>query len=232
MLDRYIGRRGPICGRCLAAFDILIEYASIKWSSLSGIAIQTVSDPRLRGLCDALLAYPRSEWTLDDWAATAGTSARTLARLFQSELNMGFSVWRQRVRFHDAVEALAAGQPIAQVARQNGYRSASAFSAACRKTMAQHHLPSASRRLTEIGSNWLRGYPRDMHLSVGLSPILPLGPCWVRFYQLGLVQMERIESHRVLRVVFSPAVGGMPAFGALPPPAARLKSSWNAPSLG
>jgi AraC-like DNA-binding protein len=52
-------------------------------------------------------------------------------------------VWRQRVRFHDAVEALAAGQPIAQVARQNGYRSGSAFSAACRKTMGA--APSAIR---------------------------------------------------------------------------------------
>jgi len=100
-------------------------------------------DPRLRRLCDALLVNPESEYTLDDWAAQAGASARTLARLFQSELSMGFAVWRQRVRFHNAVEALAAGQPIARVARANGYRSASAFSAAFRKTIGT--APSAIR---------------------------------------------------------------------------------------
>jgi AraC-like DNA-binding protein/mannose-6-phosphate isomerase-like protein (cupin superfamily) len=100
-------------------------------------------DPRLRRLCDALLANPESESTLEDRAMAAGASARTLARLFQSELNMGFAVWRQRVRFHNAIEALAAGQPIAKVAHANGYRSASAFSAAFRKAMGAP--PSAIR---------------------------------------------------------------------------------------
>ena len=92
-------------------------------------------DPRLRRVCDALLADPAKDWSLDDWASLGGASARTLARLFRDQLNMGFAVWRQRVRFHNAVEALAASRPVAQVARDSGYRSVSAFSAAFRKTM-------------------------------------------------------------------------------------------------
>jgi len=93
------------------------------------------ADPRLQRVCRAMLVNPEADLTLEDWAASAGASARTLARLFERELNMGFTIWRQRVRFHNAVEALATGQPIALVARNSGYRSASAFSAAFRKAM-------------------------------------------------------------------------------------------------
>lgn len=48
---------------------------------------------------------------------------------------MSFAHWRRRIRFHRAVDALVAGRPIAEVAHNNGYRSASAFTAAFRKSM-------------------------------------------------------------------------------------------------
>jgi AraC-like DNA-binding protein/quercetin dioxygenase-like cupin family protein len=99
------------------------------------LGVPMPTDARLRRVCDALLANPEREATLEAWAAGAGASARTLARLFQEQLNMGFAVWRQHVRFHSAVEALSAGQPVGRVARQSGYRSASAFSAAFRRMM-------------------------------------------------------------------------------------------------
>ena len=92
-------------------------------------------DPRVMRVCDALLDNPALDRTLDEWASHAGASARTLARLFERELGMGFAVWRQRVRLHSATEALATGQPVAVVAARNGYRSASAFTEAFRKTM-------------------------------------------------------------------------------------------------
>ncbi|MCB1512432.1 MAG: helix-turn-helix domain-containing protein, partial [Hyphomicrobiaceae bacterium] len=41
--------------------------------------------------------------------------------------------WRQQVRFHDAVENLACGKSVGEVARDCGYASASAFTAAFRK---------------------------------------------------------------------------------------------------
>ena len=65
----------------------------------------------------------------------AGASPRTLARLFERDLGMSFNQWRQRIRFHNALEALSCGEPISRVAEQHGYRSASAFSAAFRKVM-------------------------------------------------------------------------------------------------
>ena len=65
--------------------------------------------------------------TLDGWSEIAGASARTLARLFESELNLTFTAWRQRVRFHNALEAIAQDEPIERIAADNGYRSPAPF---------------------------------------------------------------------------------------------------------
>lgn len=92
-------------------------------------------DSRLQRLCAELLADPSDRRTLDEWSEIAGASPRTLARLFERDLGMSFNQWRQRIRFHNALEALSCGEPISRVAEQHGYRSASAFSAAFRKVM-------------------------------------------------------------------------------------------------
>lgn len=92
-------------------------------------------DERLQRLCAELLANPSDRRTLDAWSGAVGASTRTLARLFERDLGMSFSRWRQRIRFHNALEALSTGTPISRVAQQHGYRSASAFSAAFRKSM-------------------------------------------------------------------------------------------------
>jgi AraC-like DNA-binding protein/quercetin dioxygenase-like cupin family protein len=107
------------------------------------LVIPMPRDPRLRRVCDALLADPASRLTLHGWVDIAGASVRTLERLFEQELGLSFVTWRQRVRFHNALEAIITGEPISRVARRNGYRSSSAFSAAFRKTMGQS--PSSLR---------------------------------------------------------------------------------------
>jgi len=128
------GRGGAV------ALLILSEIAKARRLSL---VIPMPRDPRLLRLCNALLADPASRLTLDSWVDTAGASSRTLARLFEAELGLSFAAWRQRVRFHNALEAIVAGEPISRVAERNGYRSSSAFSAAFRKAMG--HAPSSLR---------------------------------------------------------------------------------------
>jgi len=123
-----------------AALLILSEIARAPRLSL---VIPMPRDARLLRVCDALLAGPASRLTLEGWTETAGASVRTLARLFESELGMSFAAWRQRVRFHNALEAIIAGEPISEVARRNGYNSSSAFSAAFRKSIGQ--APSSLR---------------------------------------------------------------------------------------
>ena len=99
------------------------------------MSVPLPSDARLQRLCAELLADPSDRRTLDAWSEVAGASTRTLARLFESDLGMSFNAWRQRIRFHNALEALSRGEPIARVAEHHGYRSASAFSSAFRKVM-------------------------------------------------------------------------------------------------
>ena len=120
------GRGGAIA--CL----ILSELARARRLPL---VIPMPRDARLLQVCSALLAEPSHAAGLEAWAETAGASARTLARLFEREVGLTFSAWRQRVRCHHALEALVSGESVARVAERSGYRSASAFSAAFRRTM-------------------------------------------------------------------------------------------------
>lgn len=99
------------------------------------LVIPMPRDERLKRLCKALLDDPSRSETLDGWAQEAGASPRTLSRLFSREVGLSFSQWRQRVRFHNAMEAIVRGEPVGAVARASGYDSPSAFSAAFRKAM-------------------------------------------------------------------------------------------------
>lgn len=90
---------------------------------------------RLRPLVDALVEDPGDRRGLDDWAREAGASARTLARLFQRDCGMAFGAWRQQLRLLRALEWLALGRPVTQVALDLGYDSPSAFTAMFRRAM-------------------------------------------------------------------------------------------------
>jgi AraC-like DNA-binding protein len=89
--------------------------------------IPVPSDPRLRKVCQRLLAGTSHGETLEQLAARVGASSRTLARLFESELHMSFVRWRQHVRLARALSQMSLGRPIKTVARDAGYASSSAF---------------------------------------------------------------------------------------------------------
>jgi AraC-like DNA-binding protein len=89
-------------------------------------------DARLVRVAAALRADPASPRRLEDWAAEAGASARTLERLFLAETGMGFARWRQRLRLAEAAARLARGETPARAAASVGYASAPAFGAAFR----------------------------------------------------------------------------------------------------
>jgi len=133
------GSRGDLIARM-----IKLEITQARELSLN---VPLPKDARLQRLCAELLADPSDRRTLDGWAETAGASPRTLARLFENDLGMSFRHWRQRIRFHSALEGLARGEPISRVAVQHGYRSASAFSAAFSRVMGV----SPSKVATERG---------------------------------------------------------------------------------
>ncbi len=103
-------------------------------SATRPIRVPLPEDKRLKALCAALIAAPGTELTLKDWAAQVGASERTLARLFERELGMGFGQWRQQVRLAHAAPMIARGTPLLLVAQELGYTSQSAFSAMFKKT--------------------------------------------------------------------------------------------------
>ena len=59
------------------------------------------------------------------------------ARLFQRELGVSFSQWRQQAVLARAIPLLSQGRPLAQVARELGYQSQSAFSAMFRRAFGE-----------------------------------------------------------------------------------------------
>ena len=55
-------------------------------------------EPRLATVTAAMKAEPASRKTLNDWAASIGLSARTLARLFAAQTGMTFQQWQRQAR--------------------------------------------------------------------------------------------------------------------------------------
>ncbi|SPL98452.1 Transcriptional regulator, AraC family [[Actinomadura] parvosata subsp. kistnae] len=99
----------------------------LKHAPEQPLHLPTARDPRLAAVCAALHRDPADPSTLARLAARAGTSDRTLARLFRAELGMTFPQWRTQLRLHHALLLLADGLPVTTVAHRCGWASASAF---------------------------------------------------------------------------------------------------------
>lgn len=102
------------------------------------------SDRRLLNVCHAVLAQPSLAIAFEQHAADAGASVRTLARLFQRQLGMGFAEWRRQVQLAMALAELIQGQPVSAIARDLGY-SPSSFSDMFRRERGlspSHYLES------------------------------------------------------------------------------------------
>ena len=91
----------------------------------------------LRSLCEAVLDNPARHATLEGWAAEAGASPRTVARLFRQELGTTFAEWRQQVLLAKALSMAARKRPMSHIAAELGYASASAFTAMVRRSVGE-----------------------------------------------------------------------------------------------
>lgn len=96
------------------------------------LALPAPRDRRLARAVAALHANPADPRTLEELAADAGASSRTLARLFRRDTGMSFTAWRQTLRLTGAWGRLASGDPPARAAAAAGYASLPAFGAAFR----------------------------------------------------------------------------------------------------
>ena len=85
------------------------------------------ADPRLQRICAHLQKHPADASTLAEWALRLGVDATTVQRGFARETGMRFGQWRQQVRLLRALERLAGGEKVVDVALALGYTSPSAF---------------------------------------------------------------------------------------------------------
>ena len=95
------------------------------------------SDARLRRICERLQRQPDDSSTLGDWALHLGVDVKTIQRRFARETSMTFGQWRQQARLLHALESLARGEKIVDVALGLGYESPSAFATMFKRQFRQ-----------------------------------------------------------------------------------------------
>jgi AraC-like DNA-binding protein/quercetin dioxygenase-like cupin family protein len=100
---------------------------------MTAIEVRVPEEERASKVARALIDDPADGRSLAEWGRQVGASARTLARAFVSDTGIPFGRWRSQVRLQAAISALAAGEPVGNVARRVGYESSSAFVAAFRQ---------------------------------------------------------------------------------------------------
>ncbi|MDQ8730245.1 helix-turn-helix transcriptional regulator [Bradyrhizobium sp. LHD-71] len=107
----------------------------IAMAQIGKLHLPMPTDHRLRKIVDMMMADPSDQETMEVWARRAGLSERTLARMIAHETGMTFSRWRQQLNIMLALQWLAAGATIQQVAIDLGYESASSFTTMFRKAL-------------------------------------------------------------------------------------------------
>ena len=158
-------------GRQGRLFDVLIdEVAALPHCALR-LAMPT--DPRLRRVCDAILADPGARRDMAALAGIAGASRRTLARLAEQDLAAPLSVWRQQARILAALPLLVNGGSVTEAAHALGYDSPSAFAALFRRVIGA--APATYRARSADGPSACRAQAAVRRSTIRARKALPIG---------------------------------------------------------
>lgn len=110
----------------------LDELATMPQQKLS---LPVSAHPKIRAMADALVSHPEDRSTFQAWAKRLALSERSLARLMLRETGLTFGRWRQQLHLIIALQELASGVSVQNVAAKLGYESVNAFITMFRKTM-------------------------------------------------------------------------------------------------
>lgn len=147
---------------------------------LEPIHLPMPTDRRLRRLTEMIIEDPALRFTIDQWGAQVGASNRTLSRLFRRETGMSFIRWRQQLHIGLALQRLAQGELVTNVAFNLGYESVSAFISMFRRTLgttpARYFGATAAtaedrEELTRSGK---QGEPAPGNAGKRLSNVIPM----------------------------------------------------------
>lgn len=105
------------------------------------------TEPRLRRLVEAMVANPADTSTAEAWARRVGIGERTLHRRLVKETGLGFGRWRQQLHITLAIQRMARGASVQEVATELGYGSASSFVTMFRKALGTSPARYMAHRL-------------------------------------------------------------------------------------
>ncbi len=108
--------------------SVLVD--QVRATDHTSVDLPYPTDTRALRLANLLRTDPANRQPLESLAGQVGSSPRTIERLFQKEAGLSFGRWRQRQRLLTALEQLAYGESVTNVALDVGYESASSFVAA------------------------------------------------------------------------------------------------------
>jgi AraC-like DNA-binding protein/mannose-6-phosphate isomerase-like protein (cupin superfamily) len=109
----------------LALREVLVAQLA-KASSIPSFVIMP-REARALAVAQAAMRSLAASKSLAMLCSEAGVGVRTVERMFRSDVGTSFELWRQQVRLTKAVELLASGYSVKQVAFAVGYRQPSAF---------------------------------------------------------------------------------------------------------
>jgi len=120
----------------------------IRRSRHEPLHLPSPKDERVLKITNAILNEPGSLRSVEQWAVIGGISARTMRRLFRAETGMSFGQWRQQAQLVHAMEMLARGVSVTDVAYALGYATPSNFIAMFRRAFGD----SPARYFAKQGS--------------------------------------------------------------------------------
>ena len=130
----------------------------LQAAPLEPLHLPMPTDRRLRRLVETLIDDPSLRFTIEEWGARVGASNRTLTRLFQRETGMSFVRWRQQLHIGLALQRLATGHSVTNVAFDLGYESPSAFIAMFKRMLGT----TPARYFTEAAASDLERGTRKL----------------------------------------------------------------------
>jgi AraC-like DNA-binding protein len=113
--------------------DVLV--AQIDRASPVPTMLPMPKDPRALALAQRIIANPERTIAFGAQCHQAGVSLRTMQRIFRRDVGTDFETWRRQVRLMKAVELLASGRSIKEVAFAVGYQQPSTFVAMFRSCL-------------------------------------------------------------------------------------------------
>lgn len=99
------------------------------------LGLHMPSDPRLRRLCEHVLANLSDQASITQLGAKVGLSERSIIRMFPRETGMSFGRWQKQARLMKAFELFEQGHSVTYVALELGYSGPGAFSKMFRRWM-------------------------------------------------------------------------------------------------